>query len=190
MIKNVEVHGWERAVQGMRRSWDSGSLSDTTSNSLGYKDITLIKKLVKAGPDHRKMLRAVSIWMDIEGTLKWWKQFDTYKVGTVALSDSTMHTLMTRDLDESCFSRPLPPNTLRRLKEYWKLYRATKDPEMFERLTDELPSCFLQTRTVLMNYEVALSIYKARKSHKLREWKQFCFELGEKVLYLKELLRV
>lgn len=186
MIKfeNTEVCGIEHAIRGMRNpmnSWDkSDSYADTRYNTftLGENDKGLAMKLSKAGTDHRKFLRMITVYADITAPLYWWKEFDTYKVGTVANSCSTMHTIHKRDLTIDDFSIDenateyyigvtIDLNALRRK------YCETKDIETFRTLIGLLPSSYNQKRTVMLNYEVLANIYKSRQGHKLKEWHEF-----------------
>lgn len=187
MIKfeNTEVCGIRHAIRGMRNamnSWDkSDSYEDIIYNTfkLGENDKGLAMKLSKAGTDHRKFLRMITVYADITAPLYWWKEFDTYKVGTVANSCSTMHTIHERDLTMDDFSIDenateyyigvtIDLNALRRK------YCETKDIETFRTLIGLLPSSYNQKRTVMLNYEVLANIYKSRQGHKLKEWHDFC----------------
>ena len=186
MIKfeQTEVCGIRHAIRGMRNamnSWDkSDSYIDEQHNTthIGENDKALMKKLFNAGTDHRKYLRMITVYADITAPLYWWKEFDTYKVGTVANSCSTMHTIHKRDLTIDDFSMDenateyyigvtIDLNALRRK------YCETKDIETFRTLIGLLPSSYNQKRTVMLNYEVLANIYKSRQGHKLKEWHDF-----------------
>lgn len=186
MIKfeNTEVCGIKHAIRGMRNamnSWDkSDSYIDERYNTvhIGENDRALMKRLFNAGTDHRKYLRMITIYADITAPLYWWKEYSTYKVGTVANSCSTMHTIHKRDLTIDDFSIDeiaieyyvdliYDLNALR-----WQ-YCETKDIETFRTLIGMLPSSFNQKRTVMLNYEVLANIYKSRQGHKLKEWHDF-----------------
>lgn len=186
MIKfeNTEVCGIKHAIRGMRNamnSWDkSDSYIDERYNTvhIGENDKSLMQRLFNAGTDHRKYLRMITVYADITAPLYWWKEYDTYKVGTVANSCSTMHTIHKRDLTIDDFSIDeitieyyvdliYDLNALR-----WQ-YCETKDIETFRILIGLLPSSFNQKRTVMLNYEVLANIYKSRQGHKLKEWHDF-----------------
>lgn len=223
MIKfeNVQIVGFEAAIRGMRNpmnSWeksDSGYCMDTLSCDscivsqnncnkciedhafiIGPNDVDLMKRLRNAGTDHRKFMRMITVYVDIIGPLYWWKEFDTYKVGTVANSCSTMHKIADKEFtleDFSCehldrfvedtggdivpvhdFKRPLE-YTIECLNIARKLYLETKDKKYWWQMIQLLPSSYNQKRTVMMNYEVLANIYKSRKDHKLDEWStDFC----------------
>lgn len=186
MIKfeNTEICGIRHAIRGMRNamnSWDkSDSYVDERYNTahIGENDKALMKRLFNAGTDHRKYLRMITVYADITAPLYWWKEYDTYKVGTVANSCSTMHTIHKRDLTMDDFSIDenateyyigvtIDLNALRRK------YCETKDIETFRTLIGLLPSSYNQKRTVMLNYEVLANIYKSRQGHKLKEWHDF-----------------
>ena len=209
-IENTEVVGWEAAIRGMRNplnSWDKSD-SDCIDNfplfdlvfkpELGENDLNLMMKLRNAGTDHRKFMRMITVYVDITAPLYWWKEFDTYKVGTVANSCSTMHTIHKKEFDISDFStehlikaeKPIseessdcvePPNaiwlmyrTIQTLNQYHDLYLQTKDKKYWWQMIQLLPTSYNQKRTVMLNYEVLANIYKSRKNHKLNEWHDFC----------------
>ena len=163
---------------------------------LGPADLTLAQNMIKAGPSHRKFLRQIMVSVDITAPLYWWKEFDTYKVGTVANSTSTMHKLATTPITMDCFETDdyiedllvyerEPYNEDWILKHCWMdiindletlrlRYNETKDKRYWKELIRLLPESWLQTRTVTMNYEVLRNIYSQRKNHKLTEWHSFC----------------
>lgn len=186
MIKfeNTEICGIGQAIRGMRNAMNSWDKSDSYADliystfKLGENDKGLAMKLSKAGTDHRKFLRMITVYADITAPLYWWKEFDTYKVGTVANSCSTMHTIHKKDLTFDDFSVEdkytgyytdiiIDINRLRRE------YCETKDIETFRALIGLLPSSYNQKRTVMLNYEVLANIYKSRQGHKLKEWHDF-----------------
>lgn len=186
MIKfeNTEVCGIRHAIRGMRNamnSWDkSDSYEDIIYNTfkLGENDKGLAMKLSKAGTDHRKFLRMITVYADITAPLYWWKEFDTYKVGTVANSCSTMHTIHKRDLTLDDFSinnnqEGYYVDIIIDLNALREKYCETKDIETFRALIGLLPSSYNQKRTVMLNYEVLANIYKSRQGHKLKEWHDF-----------------
>jgi hypothetical protein len=161
---------------------------------MGERDLRLAKQLRKAGSDHRKYLRQILVSVDIEGPLYWWKEFDTYKVATVANSTSTMHTIHKKGFIPEMFSiEDISEEGVRVFRDYLayleKLrltYNETKDKETWNEMIKLLPSSFNQLRTVTLNYETLMGIYHARKNHKLVEWHRFC-EWIESLPYFKEL---
>lgn len=197
-IENVDVSGWEAAIRGMRNpmnSWDksdSNWVAPRTINFLpicyvvGSNDLSLMKRLAKAGTDHRKFLRMINVTMDIIAPTYWWAEFDTYKVGTVRNSCSFMHKGTSRPFyisDFSCCAGDIDNteqvattwqiviNTLNELREN---YLETKDKTIFQEIRNLLPSGYMQQSTVQLNYEVLLNMYKSRKNHRLQEWRDFC----------------
>lgn len=158
---------------------------------IGPNDYNLMTRLRNAGTDHRKFLRMIIVYMDITAPLYWWKEFDTYKVGTVANSCSTMHKIAEKEFtfaDFSCehllgyddlnWGDTVPLATLEcvinALNIYRQKYLETKDKKYWWQMIQLLPSSYNQKRTVMMNYEVLCNIYHSRKDHKLDEWNQFC----------------
>ena len=155
---------------------------------LGECDRKLMRKLASAGPDHRKFMRMITVHMDIVAPLYWWKEFDTYKVGTVANSCSTMHTLMDRPLTLYDFSHDMLPersgamdsllSTIRVINELMSEHKAAVKAEdrksTWYQVIQLLPTSFNQRRTVMLNYEVIRNMYHARKYHKLDEWRELC----------------
>lgn len=187
-IERVNVSGWEAAIRGMRNpmnSWDKSDSYDENGNiiELGENDLALMKKLVKAGTDHSKFMRMINVTLDITAPLYWWKEFDTYKVGTVRNSCSTMHTIMNKELTIEDFSYDfigigIDVDTitwfLTRLNELRKKYLETNDKKYWYVFTQLLPEGFNQKATVQLNYQVLRNIYHSRKNHKLYEWREFC----------------
>lgn len=182
-VSRINVYNVLPAIQGIRnvmKSWDkSDSVGhEWTSYVLGEKDKELALKLVKAGPDHRKFLRQIFVSMNITAPLYWWKEMDTYKIGTTTNSESTMHTLTNRLLTKDDFSwdsmSTYRINLLKLLNEGIELYQKTGDKRIWRELIQDLPSSFNQMRTWTANYEVLRNIYHARKHHKLDEWREFC----------------
>lgn len=215
-IENTEVMGWEHAIRGMRNpmnSWeksDSGFgcgndneyFCDNCSSSfhctslkktynIGPNDLDLMTRLRNAGTDHRKFMRMITVYLDITAPLYWWKEFDTYKVGTVADSCSTMHKIADKEFtleDFSCEHIIEFPGihgeehtpiwalnmTIHMLNFYRKKYLETKDKKYWWQMIQLLPSSYNQRRTVMLNYEVLANIYKSRHNHKLDEWKDLC----------------
>lgn len=175
-ITNIEVSGMEAALRGMRNPMNSWSKSTPEA------DVELGRKLSSAGPAHCKFLRMIAITCDITAPLYWWKEFDTYKVGTVANSCSTMHTLTDRKLKLDDFETE--GINLKKSCLLWLIdilndrieeYKANpkNNTEIWRTLIAMLPSCYLQKRTVMLNYEVLRRIVKDRTGHKLKEWKYF-----------------
>lgn len=210
-IENTKVMGWEAAIRGMRNpmnSWaksDSifvedgeyrdicgnsgpynGTVSDTaTFFEMGDNDFDLMTRLRNAGTDHRKFMRMITVYLDITAPLYWWKEFDTYKVGTVANSCSTMHKIADKEFTLEDFScEHLENSWLVHLKETIKLLNEARDAyhwcntdakkEWWWQMIQLLPSSYNQRRTVMLNYEVLANIYKSRRNHKLDEWHIFC----------------
>ena len=160
-----------------------------TDTSIGPNDLSLMMKLRKAGTDHRKFMRMIVVYVDITAPLYWWKEFDTYKVGTVANSCSTMHTIHKKEfalddfscehiLDETFTAEVIPKVILEAiikcLNENRAHYLSTKDKKYWWQMIQLLPTSYNQKRTVMLNYEVLANIYKSRKDHKLDEWHDFC----------------
>lgn len=185
-IEHVETQGWEMAIRGMRNplnSWDkSDSYFGKIVHSIGPNDLSLMRRLAAAGSDHRKFMRMITVSMDITAPLYWLKEFDTYKVGTVANSCSTMHTIHSKaftladfSVDHltgdglECFYQVLGQLNFARLA-----YLETKDKAYWYEMIQLLPTSFNQKRTVLLNYEVLRNMYHARRHHKLDEWHAFC----------------
>jgi hypothetical protein len=198
MIKfeNTEVMGWKAAIRGMRNPMNSWEKSDSkmyviTMNAegcpekhdfwIGPNDLNLMARLRNAGTDHRKFMRMITVYVDITAPLYWWKEFDTYKVGTVANSCSTMHKIAEKEFTIEDFSyEHLENSWLVHLKETIKLLNEARDAyhwcntdakkEWWWQMIQLLPSSYNQKRTVMLNYEVLANIYKSRNNHKLDEW--------------------
>lgn len=222
-IENTEVIGWEHAIRGMRNpknSWEKSdsnwryvapaqreshilaSYSDDSEFWIGPNDADLMNRLRNAGTDHRKFMRMITVYLDITAPLYWWKEFDTYKVGTVANSCSTMHKIAAKEFTPEDFSHEHLLNmanndagdalflndannirvdgddllglTINVLNYYRGRYIKTKDKRYWWQLIQLLPSSYNQRRTVMLNYEVLANIYKSRRNHKLDEWHTFC----------------
>lgn len=195
-FEHTETNGWEAAVRGMRNPLNSWHLSDSIGAELGNNDLALMKKLRKAGTDHRKYLRMIGVSVDITAPLYVWKEFDTYKIGTVANSCSTMHKIMAKPFEWenfsveylSAYTAPLFQqiiNTLNTLREF---YLKEPSKEIWYQVIQLLPSSYNQKRTVILNYEVLNNMYHSRKNHKLDEWsKDFCRWVAT-LPYAKELI--
>ncbi len=199
-VERVSVMNLENAMRGARNpmnSWDrSDSYYDETGRYvLGKNDLDLAVRLCAAGSDHRKFIRQILVSMDITAPLYWWKEFDTYKVGTVANSTSTMHKLHAKPLGLDDFSTDrLSPASLAEFERYVgylesvrRRYVAGKDKADWYDLIQMLPSSYDQLRTVTLNYEVLVNIYYARRDHKLDEWRTLCRAILE-LPYARELL--
>lgn len=220
-IENAEVFGWEHAIRGMRNpmnSWEKsdsefitadGDHHDITGNSgpwygedgwsenlIGPNDQKLMTQLAKAGTDHRKFMRMITVYLDITAPLYWWKEFDTYKVGTVANSCSTMHKIAEKEFtleDFSCehlvneenvsyssnalcmpYFKSALDAVIMLLNTARTMYLETKEKTYWWQMIQLLPSSYNQKRTVMLNYEVLANIYKSRRNHKLDEWHTLC----------------
>lgn len=220
-FENTEVVGWESAIRGMRNPMNSWEKSDSgycfthgpehcsdcayvdngcnaseadinTRYIIGNNDLNLMTRLRNAGTDHRKFMRMITVYVDITAPLYWWKEFDTYKVGTVANSCSTMHKIADKEFTMDDFSHEhLEGRALNTLEDvvdelnYWRDYYLAikkqnvvgadkKSKELWWQMIQLLPSSYNQRRTVMLNYEVLANIYKSRKNHKLDEWRMFC----------------
>lgn len=202
-IEKAEVLGWEHAIRGMRNPLNSWEKSDSKGSNIGQADMELMQKLARAGTDHRKFMRMIVVYADITAPLYWYKQFDTYKVGTVANSTSTMHKIHDKEFtldDFSCehltngyegtlfiSSKNILENVVNHLNFMRELYSENKDKKYWYRMIQLLPSSYNQKRTVKLNYEVLYKMYHSRKNHKLNEWKDFC-EWVETLPYANELI--
>ena len=199
-IDNVCVMNFENAIRGARNPMNSWGRMDSYYDDegnyiLGENDLSLASRLAKAGSDHRKYLRQVIVSLDICAPLYWWKEFDTYKVGTVANSCSTMHKIQAKEFTRADFScEKMSEEGLRVLDtviDFMERERIafieTKDKVHWHNMIQMLPTSYNQLRTVTLNYEVLINIYRARRYHKLDEWKTLCAEI-EKLPYAKELI--
>lgn len=215
-IENTEVMGWEHAIRGMRNplnSWDKMDSHDCTCHDgrdefcpmvenghepaggcdvdrcaycIGENDHALMMRLAKAGAEHAKYRRMIVVYADVTAPLYWWKEYDTYKVGTVANSCSTMHKIRSKQFELSDFSHEhltfassiILQEVIYNLN-YWRAQYELADTdkqrkECWWQLIQLLPSSYNQRRTLMLNYEVLANIYKQRKNHKLDEWTEFC----------------
>lgn len=194
-IENIDVYGFEAAIRGARNPMNSWHLMDSGYNNedfdMGDNDYDLLRRLTIAGPEHRKWNRMVTVTMDITAPLYWWKEFDTYKVATVANSCSTMHKIQAKEFtfDDFSYEHLLPDvkdlleGIIDYLNYYRELYNETKNKDYWWNMIQLLPSSYNQKRTVHLNYETLGSMYKQRKHHKLTEWKEFCETLEDCLPY-------
>lgn len=214
-VTNIQSYGWEGALRGMRNPMNSWEKSDTGyftdgKPKIGPNDMKLATNLLKAGPEHGKWARQVFVSMDITAPLQWFKELDTYKVGTTANSQSTMHKLAATPITLDCFEigdlektlkvfdgEPYTPNY--NVEDCWeniinvcetlrKRYNETKDPRYWKELIRVLPESWLQTRTWTANYAVLRTIYHQRKNHKLTEWSAFLDEVVNNLPQGKEFI--
>ena len=188
MIKfeQIEVWGIKHAIRGMRNPLNSWERSDTVFDGdkmcLGENDIDLMTRLIRGGAPHRKFLRQIFVSVDITAPLYWWKEFDTYKVGTTANSCSTMHKIHAKEFELEDFSTehlsPLSLSALLNLIDVMNLerehYIACKDKDCWWQMIQLLPTSYNQKRTVTMTYENLLNMLEYRRGHKLDEWRMFC----------------
>ena len=186
-VERISVMNFENAMRGARNPLNSWARMDSYYDEngnyhLGENDLSLATRLARAGSDHRKFLRQIMVSMDITAPLYWWKEFDTYKVGTVANSCSTMHKIHAKAFSRDDFACDrLTPDALAVLDAviaYLETERVqyveTKELSHWHNMIQLLPSSYLQMRTVTMNYEVLIHMYAARKNHKLVEWHTLC----------------
>ena len=183
-IENIDVYGFETAIRGARNPKNSWHLMDSGYNNgefeIGENDYDLLRRLTIAGPEHRKWNRMVTVTMDIIAPLYWWKEYDTYKVGTVANSCSTMHKIQAKKFEMSDFSvehlRSLRVmhEIIDELNFYRDKFNKDKKKEDWWEMIQLLPTSYNQKRTVHLNYEVLGTIYHQRRHHKLDEWVEFC----------------
>ena len=201
-FENTSVYNIYNAIIGARNPMNSWNKSDSVFNGfngkientvIGKNDLELMQKLIKAGSEHRKFLRQIFVVVDITAPLYWWKEFDTYKVGTVSNSCSTMHKLASTPITMKCFemgdfadsneesnsynlyTKTMWSKLIDHLEALRKEFNETKDKRYWKELIRLLPESWLQKRTITMNYENILNMYRQRKNHKLTEWsKSFC----------------
>ena len=184
-IENIDVYGFEAAIRGARNPMNSWDRMDSCYNNgefeIGENDYKLLKNLTIAGPEHRKWNRMVTVTMDITAPLYWWKEYDTYKVGTVANSCSTMHKIQAKEFTLDDFSTEHMEGCtivmnliLVQLNLNRTLFNKTKDKKYWWNMIQLLPTSYNQKRTVHLNYEVLGTIYHQRRHHKLDEWVEFC----------------
>lgn len=218
-FENTEVFNFDGALRGMRNpmeSWDKSDSSVEYEDHVGYtackyvigqNDLALAQKLIKAGSEHRKFMRQIFVSVDITAPLYWWKEFDTYKVGTVANSTSTMHKLASTPITMDCFemddfediirgdnfdyvAEVYWRNTIKHLEDLRQMYVRTKDIRLWKALIRELPESWLQKRTVTMDYENLLAVCSKgqRRFHKLTEWSKAFIDWARALPYAQELI--
>lgn len=208
-FKNVGVVGFEHAIRGMRNpkeSWDKSDsktipIEDRPGFSkfvIGDNDLKLMQSLIKAGPEHRKFMRQIIVYVDISAPLYWWKEFDTYKVGTVANSTSTMHKIASKPITLDCFEiddmkdfeQSYLQDVVNMCEDYRTQYLESKDYDVWKALIRLLPESWIQTRTVSMNYENLLAMCSKgqRRFHKLTEWSKSFIDFARKLPYAQELI--
>lgn len=212
-VEEVDVWGFEHALRGMRNPMNSWAKSDSVkcyTNAdcqylcknepcgwcIGENDLSLMKKLYKAGTEHRKYLRQIFVSMDITAPLYWWKEMDTYKVGTVSNSCSTMHKIAAKEFELDDFSHEHLLHTgdgdnpidfiINWLNYYRKRYLESKDKNYWWQMIQLLPSSYNQCRTITITYENVVSMIKQRDNHKLDEWREFV-EILKNLPYIKEI---
>lgn len=199
-VKNSSVMNLENAMRGARNPLNSWARSDSFYDEegnyvLGPNDLSLAKRLAHAGSDHRKYLRQVFVSIDITAPLYWWKEFDTYKIATVANSTSTMHKITSKAFSRDDFSHDhmndqaleCLDHVIEVLEDLRQQYLKTKDKTIWYSIIQLLPTNYHQMRTCTMNYETLINIYHARKNHKLQEWHTLC-DWIESLPYAKELI--
>ena len=201
-VDKISVMNLENAIRGARNPMNSWARSDSHYNErgeyvLGENDLALAHRLAAAGTDHRKFLRQIIVSMDIAAPLYWWKEFDTYKVGTVANSCSTMHKIQQKEFTRDDFAHDrltedalsVLDGVIAYIESERRLFNETKDRAHWHNMIQLLPSSFIQLRTVTMNYEVLINMYYARKTHKLAEWHTLCDAIAA-LPYAKELILI
>lgn len=186
-VERISVMNLENAMRGARNPLNSWARSDSYYDEngqyiLGENDLSLAKRLARAGSDHRKYLRQIFVSVDITAPMYWWKEYDTYKIATVANSTSTMHKIHSKEFSREDFSLDkLDEDSLAffdtiiaKLEELRLKFIETKDKQYWYDIIQLLPSSYNQMRTCSLNYETLINIYYARKGHKLDEWHTFC----------------
>lgn len=213
-FKNTDVWGFEHALRGMRNPMNSWNKSDSKycgdfdscekcnlridtcdAYLIGENDMNLAHRLIKGGSEHRKFLRQIFVSVDITAPIYWWKEFDTYKVGTTANSTSKMHKLAETSITTDMFelndiskNDNVFLNYINHLEEMRKQYLKTKDKNIWKSIVQQLPESWLQTRTVTLNYENLFNMYRQRKNHKLDEWRIGFIEWVKTLPYAEELI--
>lgn len=212
-LTNTKVFNFDGAIRGMRNPMNSWDKSDSWQSDfkndgkdgfvIGTNDLKLSQQLIRAGSEHRKFLRQITVSVDITAPLYWWKEFDTYKVGTTANSTSTMHKLVSSEITMNCFemgdyqnikvvgaatTNTMWNSAIMYMEMLRRKYNKTKDVQYWKELIRVLPESWLQTRTVTMNYENLYSIIRHRGNHKLIEWRESFINWCKTLPYADELL--
>ena len=211
-VENIDVYGFEASIRGMRNPMNSWKVSDSKFDVylakdsyspsthydvlIGPKDLDLMKRLFKAGTEHRKYLRMINVTMDITCSLYWWKEFDTYKIGTACNSCSTMHKIHSKEFTIDDFSHEqldytskcMLKDIISVLNKNRELFIETKDKQYWWNMIQLLPSSYNQKRTVQLSYETVFNIIKQREHHKLDEWIKFT-DILKDLPYVRELLQ-
>ena len=201
-LKNTSVMNFENAIRGARNPMNSWGRMDSHTEPdgsfvFGSKDLDLAMRLAKAGSDHRKYLRMVFVSVDVTAPLYWWKEYDTYKVATVANSTSTMHKIHSKPFSMDDFScdhmtdgtKKFMETVVAELENIRLRFKETKSKEDWYDMIQLLPSSYNQMRTCTFNYETLINIYRARKNHKLAEWHTFC-DWIETLPYAEQLITI
>ena len=201
-VERISVMNLENAMRGARNPLNSWARSDSYYDengqyNLGENDLGLAKRLARAGSDHRKYLRQIFISVDVTAPMYWWKEYDTYKVATVANSTSTMHKIHSKEFSRDDFSLDkldedsvaFFDTIIAKLEELRLKYTETKDKQYWYDIIQLLPSSYNQMRTCSLNYETLINIYYARKGHKLDEWHTFC-DFIKTLPYAKDLIMI
>ncbi|MFW6219701.1 MAG: hypothetical protein ACOC33_02535 [bacterium] len=188
-IKNIEVYGYHRIVKAVRRSFNSQDKSDSIGSpdnpktyQIGPKDAKLLSSLIKNGDSHAKIMRMIWVWVDISAPRRFWVDFDTYKLGRIDIdpsdiemfSDSTMHTINKRLLEQRDFAKYTEPSIINIVNDKIKSYRENPSNEALIKIKDNLPEGFLQERTLNLNYQALRHIYFDRRFHKQPEFRTLC----------------
>lgn len=187
LVEKIEVFNWEGAIRGARNPMNSWAKSDSEyvdgKYVVGENDLGLMKRLVRAGSDERKFMRQILVSMDITAPFYWWKEMDTYAVGVVKNSCSTMHKIHSKEFSVNDFSvermsgeagKQLMESIVGYLEYNRKLFNETGQKQYWENIIQILPTSYNQKRTITLNYEVLRNMYHARKHHKLMEWRELC----------------
>lgn len=195
-VEHIEVSNIKNALRGMRNPMNSWHQADSYVDEkgnfiIGKKDMNLCERLIRAGSDHRKFMRQIFVCMDITAPLYWWKEFDTYKVSTVANSTSTMHKIHSKEFSIDDFSHDHMTEEAKEklkiiisfLEETRLKFLETKETQYWYDMIQLLPSSYNQTRTVTLNFETMINIYHNRQSHKLKEWRDLCHIIEKEVQY-------
>jgi hypothetical protein len=200
-IDKIEVYGWEAAIRGMRNPMNSWAKSDSKyfdgCTEIGVNDLNLMQKLVLAGTEHCKFMRYITVYMDIDAPLYWWKEFDTYKF-CEKNSTSTMHKITSRPLTYDDFDfdfenehrNNIINNINNMIDRYKKVENTSDKEEAFRAIIQELPSAFKQTRTIVTNYAELRNMHFQRKNHKLKEWREIFSDALKSLPYTDELIMI